>query len=53
MEEEKENMSRPVNSELGRIQIELSFRKYSGYPDNQEHQMLQCQANDDLRKGKT
>ena len=52
MEEEKENLSQPINSEPGRIQVELSSRKYSGYPDNQEHQIFQCQANADLREGK-
>ena len=50
IEEDIENSSLPPNSE--RVQVEISSHKYFGYPDSQEHQILHCQANADLREGK-
>ena len=50
IEDENANLSQSMSLEPGRVQLEISSRKYLGYPDSQNHQMLFCQANTDLRK---
>ena len=45
-------MSEGEGSEPDRVTIEISSRKLTGFPDSQEHQILHCQANEDLRRGK-
>ena len=52
IEEENANLSQSMSLEPGRVQLEISSRKYLGYPDSQNHQILFCQANADLREGK-
>ena len=39
-------------TETGRVSIQLSSKKLSGFPDSQEHVMYQCTKNEDLRRGR-
>ena len=39
-------------SEEEKVTVTISSRTYTGFPDSNQHQMLHCRANEDLRKGK-
>ena len=49
--ESETSLSQSTSSEPGQIQVEISSVKYKGYPDDQNHLMLFCRANEDLREG--
>ena len=46
------DMSQPIQIDEDQVKVEISSRKYRGYPDDQNHLMLFCRANQDLHEGK-
>ena len=50
--EENPNLSQSTLTDEEQISVEISSRKYRGYPDDQRHLMVFCRANQDLREGK-
>ena len=50
--EEEGSDSKLMSEARDRIEVDISSRRFRGYPDNQIHQMKFCRANQDLREGK-
>ena len=50
--EEEQGRSDRASREPGEVSVEISTRRYRGYPDTQIHQTMFCRANSDLRVGK-
>ena len=52
IEEEKSLSFSQPNYQPGPVRVEISNRIYTGYQDSQQHQILFCRANADLREGR-
>ena len=48
----QENNEKSIEQNNDVVTINISSREYCGFTDSQEHLMLQCRANEDLREGK-